>query len=151
MRLFFILSLSLKVLLLEVESAKKWYIEDSFLYCIKTNNLIDNSIENEFFNELNFYRNFNQDFFQLKLISNEINFYSLNGNLFYANCSKINKILVPDWVSKCTRDILAYMDGNWSRQVFLNVKTKILSDITTPIPCIETKKTFYLDLNSRVT
>ena len=127
-------------------ASRKIPIDDNFLYCFSTTNLIDTFIiEDDIFNIVNTYKNFNKEYFQIRLSSKEtVNVYSLDGNLYQANCTIKSKIWVPTWVSKCTKEILVFLNINQSQQVFLNPKTKIISNDTSVIDCVHKEKIFYI-------
>ena len=80
-----------------VES-KPTLIEGNFEYCLPTHTLLninDRSFGLDFINDLNVYKSFNKEYFQLSLPFNEnLNIYTLNGNIFLANCTRIKKVLI---------------------------------------------------------
>ena len=122
-------------------ASKVTLLEEKFFYCLPTAVLIDSFDSNlnyEFLNDFIFFKIFNKQFYQIKLPDNEIlNIYSLNGNLYLANCSLVTKIWVPSFVDLCTDKILVFLQDNFKQQLFLNQNNKIIGNI--PFQSIQIK------------
>jgi hypothetical protein len=91
-------------------------IRGNFQLCEATDSLIETSIasmDSQLFNILAIIKSLNREFAQIKLPSNEVlNVFSFNGHLFFANCSEKQVIYIPLTQSKCSSDLLVYIDTN---------------------------------------
>ena len=134
--------------------SKPIQLEGNFQYCLPTDILINNSdpsFGTDLLNDFNLYKSFQKEYFHIYLPFNEsLNIYTLNGNLFLANCSIAKKIWVPTLVNICTSGILVFLNTDFKEQVFLNLKNKIITNETVVIDCTEEVKTTYLE-NIRIT
>ena len=122
-------------------------IEETFHYCLPTTDLIDSFDSNfdEFLNDFNVFKIFSREYYQIKLPDNEIlSIYSLNGNLYLANCSLVTKIWVPSLVDLCTDKILVFISENFKseHQLFLNQNNKIISNEGKIIDCLSEEVIF---------
>jgi hypothetical protein len=125
-------------------------IRGNFQLCEATDRLIETSIasmDSQLFNILAIIKNLNREFAHIKLPSNEIlNVFSFNGHLFFANCSEKQVIYIPLTQSKCSSELLVYIDTNKTKEFFFNHKTRIISEKTVFSSCENIKKKkFYID------
>lgn len=138
-------------------NADEIILRNQFLYCEKTENVLDipdNCIEllplqkikcSIFRNQLQILSKYEDEYNRFSSETGDFVIYSSQGELYSTNCTNVDGIVIPKSVDTCTKDLPVFFEIKSLQQIGYLTKTGLLRRDTKQIPCTDDYDFFQLN------